>query len=411
MAIVGPRPYLLANQIQPYAWGMRGKDAFIPRLLGMEAEADHPYAELWIGTHPNAPSDVVMPDGSSVSLRQLIEQSPAEILGEMVSKRFAGTLPFLFKVLSAEEALSIQVHPNKEQAQALHARDPLHYPDDNHKPEVAVALDSLAALVGFKPLPGIAHTLAVYPELAAFIGEDVARQVKSASSPSALERRELVRLAYATLVKRSVSHEGELLEAIARLRRRLDAQPGLSEVEQLFLNLCASYTGPDVGLFSIFFFNLVHLDKGQGIFLQAGIPHAYLKGNIVECMANSDNVVRLGLTRKFKDAAALLDILDYEPGPVPILEGTGEAEEIVYCAPVSEFQLSRWRPGPGCQRGETAEDSVQVLLVTEGKLLIHWEAGSQAFREGQSILIPACLGQFTLQALAPADVFRVRVPP
>ncbi|MBN1887575.1 MAG: mannose-6-phosphate isomerase, class I [Thermoflexales bacterium] len=406
-AIVEPRPYLLVNKIQPYAWGTRGKDAFIPRLLGMQAEDDCPYAELWMGTHPNAPSAVILAGGQLVSLCQLIEQAPAQVLGQAVAERFGGALPFLFKVLSAAEALSIQVHPNQEQARVLHARDPLHYPDDNHKPEVAVALDALTALVGFKPLTGIAQTLATYPELATFIGEAATRQVMNAGSSHASEGAELVRLAYATLLERSVSHEGALLKAIAQLRQRLGAQPGLSQVEQLFLDLCARYA--DAGLFSIFFLNLVHLEKGQGVYLKAGVPHAYLRGNIVECMANSDNVVRVGLTPKFKDAAALIDILDYEPGVLPILEGAPDAEEIVYRAPVSEFQLSRWRLGPGCQRHETTGGGVHVLLVTEGELIIGWGAGSQTVRRGQSILIPVCLGQFTLQASIPAEVFAVSV--
>ena len=214
------RPYLLANQIQPYPWGARGDDAFIPRLLGIEAKADAPYAELWMGTHPNAPSQVVV-DDAQVSLRQLVAQHPREILGEAVAIKFSGELPFLFKVLSTAEALSIQAHPTKEQARLLHARDPEHYPDDNHKPELAVALDSLTALIGFKPFSGILETLERYPELANFVGQEIAGRVKSAERAAPQQQKALLRELYATLVKRSVSCEEELVKATGRLAERL----------------------------------------------------------------------------------------------------------------------------------------------------------------------------------------------
>ncbi|MFN2271768.1 MAG: mannose-6-phosphate isomerase, class I, partial [Anaerolineae bacterium] len=285
-----PRPYLLANQIQPYAWGTRGQDAFIPRLLGIAAESDKPYAELWMGAHPSAPSQVVI-DGVPISLRQLIALHPREILGEAVAERFSGMLPFLFKVLSTAEALSIQAHPTEAQARLLHARDPEHYPDDNHKPELAVALDSLTALVGFKPFPDVLRTLEQYPELTNFIGAEVVDGAKDARETPPQEQQSRLRALYETLVERSVAHTDELVAATGRLAKRLVARTAREE-ERLFLEMREKYSGADVGLFTIFLLNLLHLKAGQGLFIKAGIPHAYLKGNIVECMANSDNVVR-----------------------------------------------------------------------------------------------------------------------
>ena len=404
-----PRPYLMANKIQPYAWGSRGKDAFIPRLLGMEAQADEPYAELWMGVHPKAPSAVILDDGSPVSLRELIAAHPPETLGQEVYDRFSGTLPFLLKVLSADEALSIQVHPNKEQARLLHARDPEHYPDDNHKPEIAVALDSLTALVGFKSIPGIRQTLAEYPEIADSIGSPACRELKDAPpTPSPARQRELVRQVYSTLVKRSLSYEDELVAAIARLAERLAATPGdLKEEEQLFLDLRQKYTGADVGLFSLFLLNLVHLERGQAIFTPAGIPHAYLKGNIVECMANSDNVVRLGLTPKFKDAETLIEILIYEPGPVPILPGDPASDRVTYHTPASEFQVSRWNVEPGTEIVTATGNRPWILLVTGGQVLVDGET----FKRGQSVFIPACLEEFQVTAGGAAELFAVEVPP
>ena len=413
-----PRPYLMVNKIQPYAWGSRGKDAFIPRFLGIEVEADRPFAELWMGVHPNAPSDVIL-DGSPVSLRQLISRNPLEILGQEVFDKFSGTLPFLFKVLSAAQVLSIQVHPNKEQARSLHARDPEHYPDDNHKPEIAIALDSLTALVGFKRFSGVVQTLEEYPELAGFIGPDVHRELRSAQGLSYPEQRELVRLMYSTLVRRSISHGEELVESIAQLEKRLRETPDtLKEEERIFLDLRRTYTGADVGLFSIFLLNLVHLEQGQGMFIKAGIPHVYVRGNIVECMANSDNVVRAGLTPKFKDIETLVEILTYELGPVPVLEGRPDLDKVVYRTPATEFQVSRWKVEPGAGIVEATGNRPRILLVTRGEILVSWESvpGSsgetgQPFHRGQSILIPACLEEFQVTSMSPAELFTVQVPP
>jgi mannose-6-phosphate isomerase len=410
MAPLDPRPYLLVNQIQPYAWGARGADAFIPRLLGMEPQPDTPYAELWMGAHPNAPSQVVV-DGAQVSLRQLIAQYPREILGQAVAEKFSGQLPFLFKVLSTAESLSIQAHPTKEQARLLHARDPKHYPDDNHKPELAVALDSLTALMGFKPFSGILETLKRYPELANFVGREIAARAKGTKHAAPQQQKALLRELYATLVKRSVAHEEELIPATGRLEARLEASADdLREEERLFLDLRKKYSGADVGLFTIFLLNLVHLEEGQGVFIDADIPHAYLKGNIVECMANSDNVVRAGLTPKFKDVETLVDILTYEMGPPPIIAGDAGAAEVTYQTPADEFQVSRLRMQPGQERAESTGGGPAVLLVTQDDVRIGWEGGETKLRRGQSVLIPALLETFSLFAETPVELFSVTVP-
>jgi mannose-6-phosphate isomerase len=361
-----------------------------------------------MGAHPNAPSHVVL-GGARTSLRELITRHPREILGEAVATKFSDRLPFLFKVLSTVEALSIQAHPTKAQARQLHARDPEHYPDDNHKPELAVALDSLTALVGFKPFPSILETLERYPELASFIGAEVVANASSAREASHQEQSARLRGLYATLVARSVAHADKLAAATGRLAERLNARTAKEE-ERLFLEMRRKYSGADVGLFTIFLLNLVHLDAGQGIFTEAGIPHAYLKGNIVECMANSDNVVRAGLTPKFKDVETLVDILTYEMGPPPIIEGDTDAAETIYQTPVDEFQVSRLRMQPGQERAESTGGGPQILLVTAGDVLIDWDGGEAAFGRGQSVLLPAFLNRFKLKATASSELFRVQVP-
>jgi mannose-6-phosphate isomerase len=212
-----------------------------------------------------------------------------------------------------------------------------------------------------------------------------------------------------------MNYERDLTQSIDELAKRLgQASKSLKEEEEIFLTLRTQYPGADVGLFAMFLLNLIHLKPGQGIFTKAGIPHAYLKGNIIECMANSDNVVRVGLTPKFKDAETLITILDYEPGPVSILEGSSDAEEVVYQTPVREFQVSRWNMKPHTERRERTEGTPNIFLMTKGEIRISWNVASEhradVFRQGQSFFIPACLQEFMVQVKEPVELFKVEVP-
>jgi mannose-6-phosphate isomerase len=409
-----PRPYLLANKTQHYAWGSKGRDAFIPRLLGIAAKPGLPYAELWIGTHPKAPSEMILGDVSA-PLPGVISQYPLQMLGERVSRRFSGTLPFLFKVLSVAEPLSIQAHPNKEQAQALHARDPEHYPDDNHKPELAIALDSLTALVGFKSLSDILHTLERYPELAHFIGPDTVPRLRRWRQLACGEQRDLLRSMYSNLVRRATTRQPELVACICRLEGRLlRSEESLTEEEQLFLTLRETRPRTDVGLLSVFLLNPIHLEAGEGVFIEPGTLHAYMRGNIVECMASSDNVVRAGLTPKFQDFGTIVDILNYDMDPIPILGQDAGREPVTYQTPAAEFQVSRRRLKRDEAVLEVAGGELEILLITKGDIRISWQANSGGleahFRRGQSLVMPASMGEFRMIPQSPAEVFRVQVP-
>lgn len=410
---VEARPYLLKNSIQHYAWGTRGNQAFIPNLLGFKPEPGLPYAELWIGAHPKAPSTIVVGE-MLVPFDQWINAYPVQILGSKIANKFSNKLPFLFKVLSASESLSIQVHPNKAQAHALHLHDPIHYPDANHKPELAIALDSLTALMGIKPFADIQETLRRYPEIANFIGKRVCASVLNAATLDPQRQQIFIQTLFSTLIKNSIAHEKELVRAIEQLAERLSKFPSLEEIEILFLSLKAKYTGPDVGLFAMFLLNLVHLKEGQALFTDAGTPHAYLKGNIVECMANSDNVVRVGLTDKFTDPENLIDVIDYNPAPLSILRNSPDVEEKIYQTPASEFCVSRLKLNSPTERRETTENRLKLFLVTKGTLVVRWNSSSEDGRiilqQGQSILIPACLREFRLSAEAPVELFKVEVP-
>ncbi|MEW5870549.1 MAG: mannose-6-phosphate isomerase, class I [Chloroflexota bacterium] len=416
MLSVQPRPYLLQNPVQHYAWGTRDEEAFIAKLLGVKAQPGLPYAELWMGTHPNAPSQVLSGD-QPVPLPAWIAAHPQAALGERIARRFAGKLPFLFKVLSAGEALSIQAHPDKSQAGRLHANDPEHYPDDNHKPEIAIALDTLSALTGVKPFSRMVETLEHYPEIAAFLGPDIFGLIPWAQSSTA-RQRDFSSQAFRTLIQRSISAQAELQATLARLARRFDrsAPTDLEPEERLFLSLREQYPDPDVGLLAIFLLNRVTLQAGQGLYTPAGVPHAYLKGNIVECMANSDNVVRVGLTPKFKDAPALLEILAVpdELSAVHLLPGQPQAEQVIYTTPAQEFRLTCYHLKPDVERTERSDDGLAILLVTTGKLQVQWQedglAHSETFQPGQAVFIPALLETFRLHAIQESVIFKVNVP-
>lgn len=387
------KPCKLSNRIQHYAWGTQDRNAFIPKLLGMEPEPDTPYAELWIGAHPSAPSDVLM-KGRTVPLNRWILHAPEQILGNTVRDQYRGQLPFLLKVLSAGQPLSIQAHPDRIQAVQLHAHDPGHYPDANHKPEIAIAIDSLTALAGFRPPDELVELLDRHPEIAAFIS---AKVPVFRSDPE-----NNLRTLFSHMMLRSASRPDHLQNAIDHLAERLSSASGLTEPDILFLQLRNRYPGPDIGLFFLFFLNLVHLKPGEAVYLKAGMPHAYVRGNIVECMANSDNVVRAGLTSKFKDMNILTRILTYEQGRPETIRADGP--DTLYSPPVPEFRIRRLGIKKGDAIAIRMEHGIQILLVLEGAVRI---SESDHFRcvRGDSFVLPAAIGQYTLAAEESALVF------
>jgi len=407
------RPYRLENRIQPYAWGGRGEAAFIPRLLGIDVVGEEPYAELWIGAHPKAPSLVLL-DGGRMPLDRLIEWHPEVILGERVARRFGGQLPFLFKVLSAARPLSIQAHPNKPQARTLHQRDPGHYPDANHKPEIAIALDSLTALAGFKPFEDLFEVVERYSGIREFLGDDLTRRLSAERDSAEADREGAVQQLVTALIRRAVVNPDLLNQAIQRTVLQLQGSDRLREDEKLFIALRRKHRGPDVGLICVFLLNLVHLRAGEGLYIPAGMPHAYIHGNIIECMANSDNVVRVGLTEKFKDADAVLDILAYEPGPVNTIKGCQTQHGVVYPTPVAEFEVDRLFLHGGETYVLECVDGPQILLMLRGQVRIEWNnqnsTGVDCYCKGQSMLVPAVVDRVRLIAEQPAELYRVIVP-
>lgn len=280
-----------------------------------------------MGTHPSNPSKDVV---TQRTLLDLVQDNQA-LLSKEVSDRYGHKLPFLFKVLSIGKALSIQAHPNKKLAEQLHKRDPKNYPDDNHKPEMAIAITPFDGLCGFRPLKEISHFLStVQPlrqlvgntETDAFMSAIKGKEISNIPEDIQSNRKALQDLFGALMRSKKEDIENaskELLEAVETQGASFAGNGGPSnsgqELADLVIRLNSQFPG-DIGLFVLFFLNYVRLETGEAMFLKADDVHAYLSGDIIECMAASDNVVRAGLTPKFKDVPTLIDMLTYSYAPI-----------------------------------------------------------------------------------------------
>lgn len=400
---IDAKPYLLENTVQNYAWGTKGQDAYIPKLLGFEPELDKAYAELWMGAHPSAPSKIKIKN-DYISLEHVIEKYPNEILGTRVAEKY-GSLPFLLKVLSAGGPLSIQAHPSKEQAQRLHIIDPINYPDANHKPEIAIVLDHLTALVGLKDEKNMAALFEKYPEISDYLAGSFNGE-ENKSDLSELSAGQI----YIKYMNMSVHKPENFEDAVIGLKKRIQKKGDFNEVENLFIKMSEKYGPRDVGLFALFFLNLLHLKKGEAVYLSTGVPHAYVRGNIVECMANSDNVVRAGLTPKFTDVAHLLEIIDAEKQP-EIQSPICINNRFSYHIGVDDFAIEKLLLANGDSINEIV-DSVQVLILMEGIVKLTWDNGygTTIINKGETVVLPAILKNYNMSAGIKSTMFLARVP-
>jgi mannose-6-phosphate isomerase len=386
------RPYKLKNKIQNYSWGTKDSEAYIPQLLGMTPESGIPYAELWIGTHNNAPSKISI-DDSEQSLADYIELDAAAILGEKVAQQFNNKLPFLFKVLSIAEPLSIQTHPDKDQAEMLHSVDPDNYSDDNHKPEIAIAIDKLEALAGFKSVEAVKNICIEYDELTKFMGLNNFNRIFENSVTGESEK---LRQLYSLLVHKALDEKDEYRLLLKSLRDRFLTGTDKKE-EQLFLKLYERYD-KDIGLLTMLFLNYYVLSPGEAIFTKAGIPHAYLSGNIIECMANSDNVIRAGLTPKFVDVKNLLKVLSFESGGVDMVTPEKSGSKTEYNTDAEEFKVVRIELSENKKVKIKQKSQLSIFLLVEGTAEIKWNNGNMKLNKGDSIFIPADTKSISLES-------------
>jgi len=395
------KPYLLKNKIQNYEWGARSESAYIPQLLKLEIKEDVPYAELWIGSHAKAPSKIEI-DDEQIALDRLIENGCITGIDPLVK------LPYLLKVLSAGEALSIQSHPNKQQAVHLNKLDPVNYSDNNHKPEIAIALDTLTALAGFRPAIEIKSIFEQYAIFGELLGVEVSNFIESIGCENEIVT---FRMFYEKLLKQSILEPALFLLKLNELENEIKCKKSHDDKETLFLELKKKYKNADVGLLSIFLFNHVTLSAGQALFIDAGVPHAYLRGNIIECMANSDNVVRAGLTPKFVDVDNLIEILVYDLKRPEILNREDGLIISEYKVPVSDFKISSLKLNKGEQLDIEVDDKPIVILLLSGEIKFSFGSEEWLHSQGDTLLLPAELSSINISSLEnDALAFMVQIP-
>lgn len=370
-----------------------------------------------MGTHPSNPSKDLT---TGRTLLDLVEDNQA-LLSRSVAARYGKKLPFLFKVLSINKALSIQAHPNKKLAEQLHARDPKNYPDDNHKPEMTIAVTPFEGLCGFRPLEEISHFIENVPALRQLIGDETAKEFldtvaknKGADESDEVkaQNKKVLQKAFAAVMS---SSETELLAATKTLvdsassagadfaGKGVASTPG-STLAELVTRSHAQF-GPDYGLFVLLFLNYVTLQPGEAMFLQADDVHAYLSGDVIECMAASDNVVRAGLTPKFKDVDTLVSMLTYNYAPIeeqkmvpteyPYVTlnraaySSGSTAEL-YDPPIDEFGVVRTLlKGDGAKATFEQIDGPSIIICTGGKGKIAVGPTVEEIKEGYVFFVGA----------------------
>jgi len=403
--------YRLKGIIRNYDWG--GVE-FLSKLLSHSNPKHEPMAEFWLGAHDSA-SSILVTKNNEARLNQFIEGDKEKILGKTVAKKF-GRLPFLLKVLDVRNMLSIQVHPAKHEAEIEFAREnkqkiPLNaphrnYKDDNHKPELMVALGDFWLLHGFKPVDKLRSTLGNISELKPLL------EIFDATGYDQL---------YKTVMEMPQESVNKLLQPLLHRIVPLYKEDRLPKSDENFWAARASLTfdesSPDSkaeqridrGIFSVYFFNLLFLKAGEGIFQDAGVPHAYLEGQNVEIMANSDNVLRGGLTNKHIDVKELMKHVRFEETIPNVLypQKVGEQERL-YRAGAPDFKLSSF----SLQKGDTTSfesASAEIVLVINGGVSISTGTNELELHQGEAAFV-INHQSVTLRAISKTYLFRASVP-
>ncbi|WVQ84608.1 mannose-6-phosphate isomerase [Cryptococcus sp. DSM 104549] len=428
--------FKLAPGIQSYDWGKKGSASLAAQLAlncipDFAIDEDKTYAELWMGTHPTLPSKL----SDSTLLSAHLKAHP-ELIGASVSAKFEdckdGSLPFLFKVLSIGTALSIQAHPDKPLARKLFDERPEVYKDPNHKPEMAIALTPFLAFLNFLPLPTLLLHLLTVPELSPLIPSQHVQALATsltlpttlppdpflfqplASAPTAAQK-DILKDIFGALMN---AEKPAVEQAIAQLVERYEKKESIAESEKELVDLALMLNGQypgDVGVLCVFMLNVVELKKGEAAFLGANEPHAYIEGDIIECMATSDNVVRAGLTPKLRDVPTLVSMLTYEaaPGNKQLLRPAPFSPEDsatqLYDPPIAEFSVLRVELAEGGKAAHRVVDGPSVCIVTGGKGVVR-EVGAEGteFERGDVLFVGAGK-EVEWEAMEGVEVFRAFV--
>ncbi|SEP66700.1 mannose-6-phosphate isomerase, class I [Basfia succiniciproducens] len=377
--------YKLTGSLQHYVWG--GHD-YLPKLLHIKKEPNQYYAEWWLGAHSSSPSTIEVEE-KQLSLIDFIRQHP-EVLGSQSRALFGDELPYLLKILDVKKPLSIQLHPTKKQAEIGFAEENSKgidlkdakrtYKDNNHKPEMMIALSDFWLLHGFKTKEKIIETLKNRPTLTALL--------------SKLETQDMHGF-YADIMQASQTELANWLLPIIE-SNKIAYEKGELSLENpdywVLYAMEAMEISPeklDSGLICFYLFNIVHTKTGEGIYQDAGIPHAYLRGQNIELMACSDNVIRGGLTPKHVDIPALLEVIDCrEVVPEIIPPAPQENGAFTYSTPAKDFALENVRYDAGIKVESKAENAT-IIFVMQGTLKISQKNTALFLKQGESAFICA----------------------
>jgi mannose-6-phosphate isomerase len=387
---------VLQGRIQNYAWGSH---TAIADMLGKPAAAD-PEAELWLGAHPSAPS-LVLRDGAWRPLIEVIAERPDVELGPAVVARFGPRLPFLLKVLAAERPLSLQAHPDSEQARAGFAAEEAanvnrdapvrNYKDASHKPELLCALHPFRAFCGFRRA---SDTLRLLTELGANALLSYADPL--VRSPDAQGLRSY----YAVLASLTGASREKVVGATLDACALHGDRSGEFARECRWVQRLGTLYPGDIGVVLALLLNLVDLEPNQAIYLPAGNLHSYLEGVGVEIMANSDNVLRGGLTPKHVDPSELLRVLTFADEPAEILVARGADIERTYDTPAGEFRLSRLELRDGESFRAERPAGPEILLCVAGHALARSAHGqTHEVTKGDAFFVPANEGAYELRGV------------
>ena len=394
------KAYKLLGKHRHYDWG--GK-TFLPNLMGVENVNHLPYAEYWMGAHASAASTIQTPDGEK-DLAQLIKEQPNQWLGKDIATKFKA-LPYLYKILDVCDMLSIQVHPSKENAvigfKAEEAKGisidaaNRNYKDENHKPEVMVALSDFWLLHGFLAPAILEERLNSYSYLKPLVNE-----FKGGDYQHLYSYFMQLPMAASDAIFKPLLEEAA--EAVAR--GTVTKKDPHYWANKYYADGIPS-KNIDKGIFSIYILNIVNIPKYQGIFQGAGILHAYLEGQNIELMANSDNVLRGGLTPKHVDVRELIQHVSFVPTYPSILKGEMlNDQETNYSCPVPDFGLTKLRLNAG-EVYTVSTYSLELLLVMEGEVVIE----DIAYKAGDTALLTPN-AKLSVKAKLPALLFKAYVP-
>jgi mannose-6-phosphate isomerase len=356
------RIYKLQNQIKHYEWGSFN---LLPQFLEFENKSGRPHAELWMGTNSGAPSKVYLSD-----------QNRTADLCEI-----AGELPFLFKLLAVETPLSIQVHPDKKQAQEgfreeeelkLDLKAPARkYKDANHKPEILCAISPFTMMAGFRKSEEIQILLEEFISVIPQLKEIISPLINAIKADL-----------YNTFFRILYNYSGLELEYINNMVKEVKISGGVIKERQwnLMKDIAVRYPS-DISILSPLYLNLLTLEPGQAVYIPACLLHCYISGFGVELMANSDNVLRCGLTPKYIDIPELMNVVNFAPY-MPQVLSSDSSFRFFYNTPCKEFSLGAFN-GDGSEKFFTEKEAA-ICLVIDGEL----HAGDSVFKKGESFFIP-----------------------